>query len=65
MKHVQLINQFREEVARLVTEVEAAVAMGHLDINKISEDVVCGVIRELYEFENLRNLNGDEKAMRK
>ncbi|SES21445.1 hypothetical protein SAMN04490244_107144 [Tranquillimonas rosea] len=36
--------------------------MGHLDINKISEDVACGLFRELYGFSHLRNLN-DEEAM--
>lgn len=34
--------------------------MGHLDINKISEDVVCGLFRELYGFAHLRNLNSEE-----
>ena len=35
--------------------------MGQLDINKISEDVVCGLFRELYGFQALRNLNSAEK----
>lgn len=61
MKHSELINQFREEIAKLVHEVEASVAMGHFDINKICEDVVCGLFRKLYGFDNLRNLNEDEK----
>ena len=29
--------------------------MGHFDVNKICEDVFCGVFKELYGFENLRN----------
>ena len=61
MKHSELINQFREEIAKLALEVESSVAMGHFDINKICEDVICGLFRELYGFGNLRNLNGDEK----
>jgi hypothetical protein len=61
LKHAELINQFREEIARLALEVESSVAMGHFDINKIFEDVVCGLFRELYGFQNLRNLNSDEK----
>lgn len=61
MKHIELINQFREEIAKLVLEVESSVAMGHFDINKICEDVICGLFRELYEIRNLRNLNVDEK----
>ena len=35
--------------------------MGHFDINKICEDVFCGVFKGLYGFENLRNLNEDER----
>lgn len=61
MKHSELLNQFREELARLSQEVETSVAMGHFDINKICEDVFCGVFRELYGFENLRNLNKEER----
>ena len=34
--------------------------MGHFDINKICEDVFCGIFKEMYGFENLRNLNEDE-----
>lgn len=61
MKHVELINQFREEIARIAHEVESSVAMGHFDLNKICEDVICGLFKELYGFESLRNLNKDEK----
>ena len=35
--------------------------MGHLDINKICEDVFCGLFKELYGFENIRNLNEEDK----
>jgi len=35
--------------------------MGHFDINKICEDVFCGIFKELYDFKDLRNLNDDEK----
>lgn len=61
MKHVEVINQFREELTSLSREVDSAVAMGHLDINKICEDVFCGIFKELYDFKNLRNLNSKEK----
>ena len=61
MKHSELLNQFREELAYLSREVETSVAMGHLDVNRICEDVFCRVFRELYGFENLRNLNVDEQ----
>ena len=61
MKHVKVIDQFREELTKVSREVEVSVAMGHFDINKICEDVFCGVFKELFDFKNLRNLNDDEK----
>ncbi|MBT3022048.1 MAG: SMEK domain-containing protein [Candidatus Thiodiazotropha sp. (ex Lucina aurantia)] len=61
MKHVKVIDQFREELTKVSKEVEISVAMGHFDINKICEDVFCGIFKELYGLENLRNLNEDEK----
>ena len=44
-----------------MVEVEASVAMNQLDINKICEDFICGLFREIYGFEALRNLNSEEK----
>ena len=35
--------------------------MGHFDVNKVCEDVFCGIFRELFGFKNLRNLNEEEK----
>ena len=60
MKHSELLNQFRKELARLSREVEASVAMGHFDINKICEDVFCAIFKEMYGFANLRNLNEND-----
>ena len=62
MKHFELIDGFRKNLSRLVIEVEVSVAMNHFDINKICEDVICGLMRELYGFEALRNLNSEEKV---
>ena len=61
MNQLQLLNQFREELTKLSDEVRLSVAMGHLDINKICENVFRGVFKELYGFKNLRNLNAEEK----
>ena len=58
---MEIINQFREDLSSLSREVESSVAMGHFDINKICEDVFCGIFKELYGFKNLRNLNGEER----
>jgi len=62
LKHEQVVSQFREELSRLSHEVEASVAMGLFDVNKICEDVFCGIFRELYGFQNLLNLNEHEKT---
>ncbi len=35
--------------------------MDHFDINKICEDVFCELFRVLYGFDNIRNLNKEEK----
>ena len=61
MRHIELINGFCENLSRLVYEVKASVAMNQFDINKICEDVICGLMRELYGFEALRNLNNEVK----
>ena len=61
MKHLKVIDQFREDLANLSRQVETSVAMGNFDINKVCEDVFCGLFKELYGFNNLRNLNEEEK----
>ena len=61
MKQIELINRFKENLTRLVYEVKASVAVNHLDINKNCEDVICGLMRELYGFKKLRNLNNEMK----
>jgi hypothetical protein len=62
LKHLDLLNEFRELMSQLVTQVEAASAMQMYDINKVSENLVLGVLRELYGWRHLRNLNSTEKA---
>ena len=61
MKHSELLKQFKEELANLSHQVEFSVAMGHFDINKFSEDVLCTILKELYGFKNLRNLDDDDR----
>lgn len=62
MKHLDLLNEFRELMAQLERQVEASAAMGHFDLHKVSEGVVLGVLRALYGWARLRNLNADERA---
>ena len=62
MKHLDLLNEFRELMTQLSTQVEASSAMQHYDINKASENLVLGVLRELYGWRGLHNLNSEERA---
>jgi hypothetical protein len=62
VKQLVLLNEFRDLMSQLVTQVQASTAMGHYDINKVSEGLVLGVLRALYGWDNLRDLNAEEKA---
>lgn len=57
MKHLDLLNEFRDLISQLRSEVEAASAMQLYDTHRVSEQAICGVIRELYDFTGLRSLN--------
>lgn len=61
MEHAILLARFRSKLSDLVRQVEMSSKAGHLDINKLSEDVVCGLLRELYQYDELRNLNADKQ----
>ncbi|WP_145986681.1 SMEK domain-containing protein [Methylocaldum marinum] len=60
MKHLDLINEFQTLLTQLRHEVESASAMQLYDTHKIAEQVICGVMRELYGFAGLRNLNAEQ-----
>ncbi|MBK8762368.1 MAG: SMEK domain-containing protein [Sulfuritalea sp.] len=60
MKQLDLLNEFREQVAQLRYQVEAASAMGHYDTHKVAENVMCGLLRELCDWPSLRNLNPEQ-----
>lgn len=60
MKHLDLINEFRELLGQLRHEVESASAMQAYDTHKVAEQVICGLLRELYALPNLHNLNADQ-----
>ncbi|MCA8415068.1 SMEK domain-containing protein [Burkholderia multivorans] len=62
MKHLDLLNEFRQLMALLEKQVEASSAMGSFDIHKAAEGLVLGVLRELYGWKGLRNLNATEKV---
>ncbi|MDP9932576.1 SMEK domain-containing protein [Variovorax paradoxus] len=60
MKILDLQNEFRELIAQLRHEVEAASAMGQFDAHKVSENLMCGLLRELCGWSALRNLNTEQ-----
>jgi len=60
MKIQDLQNEFRELVARLRYEIDAASAMGQFDAHKVSENLMCGLFRELCGWSDLRNLNREQ-----
>lgn len=62
MKHLDLLNEFRAAMSQLASQVEAASAMQLYDIHKVSENLVLGVLRELYGWKQLRNLNASERT---
>jgi len=62
VKHLDLLNEFRETMAALSAEVEASSAMQLYDIHKVSENLILGVFRELLSLRGLRNLNAAEKV---
>ncbi len=61
MRHATLITEFRQELSKVAHEVEMAASAGHVDINHICENLVCGLFREIYGLDQLRNLNDEEK----
>lgn len=49
-------------MSQLVTQVEASAAMSQFDIHRASEGLVLGLLRELYGWPRLRNLNTEERT---
>ena len=60
MKHLDLLNEFRELIGQLRSEVESASAMQQYDTHKVSENVICGVLREICNFPGIRSLNAEQ-----
>ncbi len=61
MKQIEIENQLREVIARLVIEVDLATQQGRLDLNLISEDAWIPILKEVYQCPNLVNLNRKHK----
>ena len=49
-----------ELMSKFVVQVESENAMGMLDINRVSEDVLIPLFSEVYDHADLKNLNTSE-----
>lgn len=58
----RLHNRIIELLAIFVHQVKAASAIGRTDINLVAENVLIPLLKEIYGFENLRNLNYTDGA---
>ncbi len=61
LKQQDLINRLRDELAHIVAQTDGNAAMGLTDHNRIAEDLVCGLMREILGYRGLSNLNATER----
>ncbi len=61
MKAIEVENQLREVVGRLITEVDLATSQGRLDVNLVSEDAWIPILRDVFQCPGLINLNKKQK----
>jgi hypothetical protein len=61
MRQQDLLNEARDLLAQFVIRVKGATAMGHTDINVISEAFLSELFREVFSLPALRNLNRETK----
>jgi hypothetical protein len=60
MRKQDLQNRIIDLFSRFVTLIKGHKAMGNTDINRIAEDVLIPVFKEVYGYQNLKNLNHDK-----
>lgn len=62
MERQDRINEVRNGFAEFVAKTKAASALDQTDLFKISEDVVCPILRIVLDLPSLRNLNESERV---
>ncbi len=62
MRLVQVNTRITELMAQFVAEVKGSTAMGMTDINKASETLLIPLLREVYGYKELQNLNYQEHS---
>lgn len=60
MEQLKLINRINELFSIFVAQIKGATSLHLYDINSVSEDVLVPVFKEIYGYENLRNVNIDK-----
>lgn len=60
MKQLDLLNEFRELVSQLSTEVKSASSMQQYDTHSVSENLMLDLLKEMHFWEDLENLNQKE-----
>lgn len=60
MRHLGLLNEFRELIAQFSREAEAASAMQQYDAHLVAEQVICGLMQSLCGWPQMRNLNAEQ-----
>ena len=61
MRQLQVENQLRDVVSRIIVQVELATAQGRTDINLALEDAFIPILRSVFNLPHLINLNRKQK----
>lgn len=61
MRQLEIENQLRDVVSRIVVQVELATAQGRTDINLALEDAFIPILKSVFNLPNLINLNRKQK----
>jgi hypothetical protein len=60
MRRQTLLNEARDLMALFVNQVRGSTAVGHTDINKVSERFLVELFREVFALPDLRDLNAEK-----
>lgn len=61
MRQLEIENQLRDVVSRIIVQVELATAQGRTDINLALEDAFIPILKSVYNLPHLINLNRKQK----
>jgi hypothetical protein len=61
MKQLEIENQLRDVVSRIIVQVELATSQGRTDINLTLEDAFIPILKSVYNLPHLVNLNRKQK----